>query len=223
MQIIVVGGGKVGYYLTKTLMEHGHKAYLIEQDRAVCARVANDLDITVICGDGSTIDILEAADAAQADALIAVTGRDQDNLVACQLAKRVFHVGRTVARINNPKNAALIKQLGVDIPVSSTDNIARLLEREVDAAAFRQLMPLNRGEASLSEFQLPEDYPMSGVKLSELRLPEESVVVSISRDGHLIIPRGNAQLFAGDKVLVVCTDASIHELSRKIGIATKKP
>ncbi|HJF55097.1 MAG TPA: TrkA family potassium uptake protein, partial [Anaerotruncus colihominis] len=166
MQIIVVGGGKVGYYLSKTLLEHGHRPHIIEKDRALCTRIADDLDVAVICGDGSTLDVLESAGAKDADALIAVTGRDQDNLVACQLAKQLFHIRRTVARINNPKNAAVMKQLGVDIPISATDNIARLLEREVDAAAIRQLMPLNRGEASLSELQIPPDYRRSGARLS---------------------------------------------------------
>lgn len=218
MQIIVVGGGKVGYYLSKTLLEHGHRPHIIEKDRALCTRIADDLDVAVICGDGSTLDVLESAGAKDADALIAVTGRDQDNLVACQLAKQLFHIRRTVARINNPKNAAVMKQLGVDIPISATDNIARLLEREVDAAAIRQLMPLNRGEASLSELQIPPDYRRSGARLSELDLPEESVIVSISRDGQLIIPRGNAQVLSGDRLLVVCTNTVVRELMRKFDL-----
>lgn len=218
MRIIVVGAGKVGYYLTKTLLEHGHDPHLIESDRATCSQVANELDVPIICGDGSTIDVLESAQTKNADALIAVTGRDQDNLVACQLAKKIFCVKRTVARINNPKNASAMKQLGVDIPISSTDNIARLLEREVDNAAMKQLMPLNRGEASLSELQIPIKYKLDGIRLSELLLPEESIIVSISRDGRLIIPRGNTQILSGDKVLVVCANSVIRELSRKIGL-----
>ena len=221
MRIVVVGGGKVGYYLTKTLLEHGHEPHLVETDREACTRIADELDVPVICGDGSMIDVLESAGAKGADALIAVTGRDQDNLVSCQLAKKVFQVERTVARINNPKNAAVMKQLGVDTPISSTDNIARLLEREVDTAAIKQLMPLARGEASLSELQIPPKYRLNGITLSELRLPEESVIVSVSRDGRLIIPRGNTQIFSGDKILVVCANSAVRELSRKMGIETE--
>ena len=222
MRIVVVGGGKVGYYLTKTLLEHGHEPHLIESDRTACAHIADELDVPVICGDGTTIDTLETAQARDADALIAVTGQDQDNLVACQLAKRVFHVTRTVARINNPKNAKVMKQLGVDIPISSTDNIARLLEREVDTAAIKQLMSLNRGEASLSELQIPPGYRLDGIRLSELRLPEESVIVSISRDGQFIIPRGNTQLLSGDKLLVVGANAAVRELSKKLDLRDEK-
>lgn len=221
MKVIVVGGGKVGYYLTKTLLEHGHDPRLIEKQRTNCVRAANNLDIPVICGDGSTIDILESAETAGADALIAVTGRDQDNLIACQLAKQLFHVERTVARINNPKNASVMKQLGVDIPVSSTDNIARLLEREVDVSAIKQLMSLNRGETSLCELQIPQNYKLDGVHISELRLPEESIIVSITRDGRMIIPRGNTQIFSQDKILVVCDNKVAHELSRQMGLSWK--
>ncbi len=218
MQVVVVGGGKVGYYLTQTLLEHGHTPFLIEKKKEICLRVANDLDIPVICADGTSVEALESAGIRQADALIGVTGRDEDNLIACQLAKRRFGIKRTVARVNNPKNAKVMKRLGVDIPISSTDNIARLLEREVDTSAIKQLLSINRGEASLSELEIPEGFKKNGIRLSELRLPEESVLVSITRDGELIIPRGNTQILSGDKIIVICHNRVIHELSRMLGL-----
>lgn len=218
MKVIVVGGGKVGYYLTKTLLDHGHAPHLIENNRFLCKHLANELDVPVFFGDGTTIEALEGVGTEEADALIAVTGHDQDNLIACQLAKRKFGVQRTVARVNNPKNAAVMKQLGVDIPISSTDNIARLLEREVDTAAIKQLLSLNRGQASLSELQTPPNYKRSGVRLMELDLPAESVIVTITRSGDLIIPRGNTQILSGDKLLVVCANTALRELSKKLGL-----
>ncbi len=213
MKVIVVGGGKVGFYLSQTLIDHGHEPSIIEEDKNACLRMANELDIPIICGDGSSLDVLESAGAANADALVCVTGQDEDNLAICQLAKRCFKVPRTVARVNNPKNAAVMKQFGVDIPVSSTDNIARLIEREVDTSTIKQLMSLNRGQASLVEFQLPQNYRLEGIYLSQLSLPDESIIVSVTRDGTLIIPRGNTQLKAGDKIIVMCKDTVIHQLS----------
>ncbi|RPF47959.1 trk system potassium uptake protein TrkA [Hydrogenoanaerobacterium saccharovorans] len=218
MTVIVVGGGKVGFYLARTLMEHGHKPRIIEESKETCARIANDLDIPIFCGDGSTIEALQNAGIEEADALISVTGKDENNLIACQLAKKEFHVKRTVARVNNPKNMSIMKQLGVDIPISSTDNIARLLEREVDTSAIKQIMSLNRGETSISEFEIPQNYKRDGIRLSELRMPEESIIVSISRDGTMIIPRGNTQIFSGDKVIVICQLKVIHDLSRMLGL-----
>lgn len=213
MKVIVIGGGKVGFYLCKTLLEHGHQPLIIEKNKHTCEYASNQLDIPTINADGSTIEALTTANASRCDAVIAVTGLDQDNLISCQLAKEIFHVPKTVARVNNPKNAAVMKKLGVDIPISSTDNIARLLEREVDTARIKALLSLNRGEASLNELQIPENYALSGKRLFELDIPEDAVLAAIFRDDKLIIPRGNAQIMSGDKVLVIAKDRVLHELS----------
>ena len=214
MKVLVVGGGKVGFYLAQTLTEHGHEPHVVERDKHLCAKIANDLDFPVVCGDGTLIEVLEGAGAHTADALVAVTGRDEDNLVACQLAKQYFGIRRTVARVNNPKNTGIMKLLGVDIPISSTDSIARLLEREVDASAIKQLVAVNRGKASISELEIPQDSPISGKTLGELNLPASSVIVSITRDGELIIPRGNTQILNGDKVMVLCSNDTISQLCK---------
>ncbi len=213
MNVIVIGGGKVGFYLCKTLLEHGHQPLIIEKNKRTCEYASTQLDIPTINADGSTIEALTAANASRSDAVIAVTGLDQDNLISCQLAKEIFHVPKTVARVNNPKNAAVMKKLGVDIPISSTDNIARLLEREVDTARIKALLSLNRGEASLNELQIPDNYLLSGKRLFELDIPEDAVLAAIFRDDKLIIPRGNAQIMSGDKVLVIAKDRVLHELS----------
>ncbi len=218
MRVIVVGGGKVGYYLAKTLLEHEHEPVLIEQDKHLCRKVANELDITIICGDGTSIDILEMAIKDGAEALIGVTGEDENNLIACQLAKKRFNIPRTVAKVNNPKNAEIMKQLGVDIPISSTDNIARLLEREVDTAAIKRIMSLNRGEATLSELQLPDNYKLDGKSLQEIKLPEGSILVTITRNGELLIPRGNTVLKSGDKVVAIAQNRVLHRLAEILEI-----
>ena len=216
MNVIVIGGGQVGFYLCKTLLEHGHQPLIIEKNKHACEYASNQLDIPTINADGSTIEALKTANAPKADALIAVTGLDQDNLISCQLAKKIFHVPKTVARVNNPKNAVVMKQLGVDIPISSTDNIARLLEREVDSARIKSLLSLNRGEASLSEMLIPDNYVLHGKRLFELDIPEDAVIAAIFRDDKLIIPRGNAQIMSGDKILVIAKDRIIHELSESL-------
>ena len=218
MNIVIVGGGKVGFYLVNTLMEHGHTVSVIEKNKDNATKLSNSLDIPVICSDGSSLDALEAANSANADALIAVTGNDEDNLIICHIAKKCFNVPRTVARVNNPKNTGVMKLLGVDIPVSTTDSIARIIEREVDTATIRQLMSLNRGQASLVEFQLPPNYKLNGKTLMELPLPQESIMVSITRDGELIIPRGTSRLLSGDKLILICKDTALHEISKSLGL-----
>lgn len=212
MKIVVVGGGKVGYYLVKTLIEHGHHPSMVELSKLNCAFLANSLDVPIVCGDGTTVDILESAGIRGSDALISVTGKDENNLISCQLAKRVFEVKKTIAKVNNPKNAEVMKQLGIDITISSTDNIVRLLEHEVDTANIKKLVAINRGEASINEAVLPADYRLDGKKLSEIRLPNMAVIISISRQGRTIIPRGDTQLFSGDTILFMAMDDALHEV-----------
>lgn len=212
MHICIVGGGKVGFYLAKTLLEHGHEPVVIEETENTCQRLANSLDIPVIHGDGTLVEILRMARLDQCKALIGVTGRDENNLIACQLAKRVFGVKKTVARVNNPKNAPVLKQLGVDIAVSSTDNIARLIEREVETDAIRQVLSVAGGEASLSEVLLPDNFRHENKSLAELSIPSDVVIIFITRGQELIIPRGNTTLHSGDRVMCVAKDTAFHDL-----------
>lgn len=218
MNIVVIGGGKVGYYLTKTLLEHGHRTTMIENSKSVCEFIANDLDVTIVCGDGTSIDTLEVANVKDADAFISVTGQDEDNLISCQLAKKLFNVPKTIAKVNNPKNADIMRHLGIDITISSTDNIARLLEREVDTQKITQLVSINHGEASINELTLPDNYKLHGKKLSEIKLPNMCVIVSVSRKGFIIIPRGNTELLSGDTIMIMAKNDSMHAVQQLLKI-----
>ena len=219
MKIMIVGGGKVGYYMAKTLMDHNHQPMIVEKDLKLCTQIANDLDIPVTHGDGSTVEYLEAAGCSQCDALVAVTGRDEVNLITCQIAKKMFHVGKTVARVNNHKNTEVLRRLGVDIAVSSTANLARILEREVETAAIQQVLNLAGGTATVFELQIPEGFKYHGNTLAEIPISELAVIIAITREGELIIPRGNTQILVGDKILCVARDTAIHELARDWGLA----
>ena len=214
MRVCIVGGGKVGYYLSKTLMEHGHEPVIIELDEQTCSHLAENLDFPVVHGDGTLVEILEIAKVDSCQALVGVTGKDEANLIACQLAKKVFGVKKTIARVNNPKNAPVLKELGVDIAVSSTDNIARLIEREVETDAIHHLMSIAGGDASLTEVFLPDDFKYSGPTLAELEIPHDVVIVFLTRGQELIIPRGNTVLLGGDKVVCVAKNTAFHDLAR---------
>lgn len=218
MKVLIVGGGKVGYYMAKTLLAHGHQPRVLEQDHKLCEQIANELDIPVTNGDGSTVEYLRAAGCDKCQALVAVTGRDEVNLITCQIAKKAFHVEKTVARVNNPKNAAVLRKLGVDIAVSSTDNLARILEREVETAAIQQVLSLAGGTATLIEIQIPEEFKYHGKSLANIPITEDAVIISITREGELLIPRGNTELRSGDKVLCVARDTAMHELAQDWGL-----
>lgn len=218
MKAIIVGGGKVGFYLAKALLEHGYEVALIENDKEQSRYCANNLDAQVSCGDGTTVEALEACGCSRADCVIAVMGKDERNLVCCQTAKRKFGVKKTIAKVNNPKNADALKELGIDIVISATDNIIQLLEHEVDLSAMKRLMQLDGEEASLVEITLPENYVLEGKPLSELNLPPDCNLACISRGGRVIIPRGGTMLISGDVILCVMLNSREKELKKALKI-----
>lgn len=216
MKIIIVGGGKVGFYLAKTLRGQGHETTIIEQDKERCRSCANLLDVTVCSGDGTSQNTLRAAGAEDSDVVVAVMGQDENNLICCQTAKKIFHVRKTIAKVNNPNNVEALRSLGVDTVVSATDYIIQFLEREVDLSAIRELIPLNDGEASLLEITLPENYKLAGDTLMDINLPQSCNVVCINRGGKTIIPRGQTKLHSGDVLLVVTLGTGERELRRAL-------
>lgn len=211
MKVTVAGGGKVGYYLVSTLLEHGHEPTLIEKSRSVCERIAGEMDIPIICGDAARLEVLESAGIKNSQALVSVTGSDETNLIVCQLAEKKYGVPKTVAKSNNPKNAAAMQALGIDNVISSTDSIVSLIEREVDTSLVKQVLSLNGG-ATLFEVRLPTDYACDGKMLNEIKLPETFNIVSITRNGCTIIPRGKSMLKSGDRLLVISGSNAVKEL-----------
>lgn len=220
MKAIIVGGGKVGFYLAKTLLEHEYEVTIIEREKEQSHYCANHLEAEVACGDGTSVETLSSCGVEKADCVIAVTGRDECNLITCQVAKKAFGVRKTIAKVNNPKNADVMKQLGVDIVVSATDNIIQLLEHEVDFSAMKKLLSIDEefDDASLVEITLPENYVYDGKKLAELSLPEQCNIACINRGGRTIIPRGATILLSGDVVLVVMMNSKEKELRKALKI-----
>ncbi|MGN0551829.1 MAG: potassium channel family protein [Oscillospiraceae bacterium] len=212
MKVIIVGGGKVGYYLIRTLIEHKHEPTVIEINKAVSRKIADGVDIPVILGDATNIEVLRAAGADEADAFISVTGNDQCNMISCQLAKNEFGIKKTIARANNPKNVEVIKAFGVDTVINSTDSIASIIEREVDTNKIKQLLQINGGSVSLFEVALPDNYVYDGKMLMEMKIPTLFNIVSITRGESLIIPRGQSILRSGDRLLIISDSAAIKEI-----------
>ena len=221
MKVCIAGGGKVGMYLAQSLLAHRHKVTIIEPQEALCRSLADTLDIPVICGDSVSFDTLRTADVASCDAFVAVTGTDEDNLVACQIAKREFGVDRTVARASNPKNRELLHTLGVDTVVCGTDNLRHILEREIETDTIRQLLSLGGGTASLNEILLPENFKFAGHALKDIPMPGDAILVSITRDTEFIIPHGNTTLLPWDRILCLTQDDTLHLLTDAWGLTDK--
>lgn len=218
MYIIIIGGGKVGYYLAKTLLSYKHDIVVVEPQKDLCEKLANQLNISVCNGDGTTIEKLDEIDASKADYFIAVTGRDEDNLIACQLAKSNFGIKRTIARVNNPKNIAVFKQLGVDMVVSSTSIIADMIEQEVDYSGMKTLMMLKNGKITISEIEVMENSTVCSKSLKDVNLPKNSILISVIRDEEVIIPNGFTVLQKGDCIIAVSSKEN-QEMLKKVFIS----
>jgi trk system potassium uptake protein len=205
MYIIIIGGGKVGYYLAKTLMDQENEILIVEKDKRKYDLLTVELGSVLMRGDGSDALVMEEAGMARADIVIAVTGDDEDNLMICQMAKKKFGVKRTIARINNPKNEHIFKVLGIDTTVSVTDLILAQIEREIPAHSLVHLLTLREAGATFLEAQVPAGSPVIGKPLRELGIPEDCNIPLVIRNGKAIVPYGDTKLESGDEVIAVTT------------------
>lgn len=215
MYIIVVGGGKVGYYLTKTLLGDGHEVLLIERNLAKVETYEERLGSVVLAGDGADASVLANAGAARADVVIAVTGEDEDNLVICQLSRQKFQVGRTIARVNNPKNEQLFKLLGVDVTVSQTNYIKNLIGQAIPERSFIHLMNLRHADLAIIEATITEMSSVAHKEVSDIDLPVACAIAAIARGTDVIVPTPETVIEPGDEVIAVthrCEEAQLRAL-----------
>jgi trk system potassium uptake protein TrkA len=218
MYIILVGGGKVGYYLTKTLINEGYEVFLIEKNPIKCHTYGERFGSVIMQGDGAEAATLSAAGAARADVVIAVTGEDEDNLVICQMAKEKFHVGRTIARVNNPKNEELFRRLGIDVTVSQTNVILSLIEQQIPNLPFVHLMSLRHADLAIVEAKVAEHSPILDRPIERIELPPEVIVTAIMRKGGVIIPTGQTIIRSGDELICVTKREREEALQQLLGI-----
>ncbi len=212
MYIVIVGAGRIGFNLAQKLIQDKHTVTVIEKDKGRCEGVSRNLDAMVINGDGCEPHNLEEAEVGRADVMAAVTADDEDNFIACQLAKEVFGVRRTVARVNNPKNERIFSQLGVDVPVNATAIIAKIIEEEASFEDFINLMTFKRGKLALVRVDLSAESPVIDKFVKDVVLPENSVFVSIVRGENIIVPKGDTILMKGDDIIALTTIENEQQL-----------
>ena len=219
MFVIIVGGGKTGSQLASQLMSEGHRIKLIEDRPAVLERLRQELpEEVVFAGDGSSPSVLEAAGIEQANVLAAVTGEDEANLVITTLARFEFNVPRVIARVNNPKNAWLFtKDMGVDVALSQTDILARLIAEEMSLGDMMTLLKLRQGEYSIVEEKVHPTAVVVGLTLREIDLPKECVFAAILRHGNLIVPNGDTVLEPVDEIIALVHASQLTKLAALLG------
>lgn len=216
MYIVIAGGGRIGRYIARDMTSKGHEVTVIERVAARCEPLVAETQVLVIEGDACDVRYQEQAHTDRADAFVATTHEDDDNLVACQLAKIEFGVTRAISRVNTPKNVEIFDALGIE-PVSSTRLISELLESEFSIGELVHLTSLRGGRAQLVELQIPDGAnALSPVRIDALALPNQSVIVAIFRNDETVIPSGNTELLPGDEIVALTTPELEHALSRAL-------
>lgn len=215
MRIMIIGGGNVGYYLTKSLSAEKHRIMIVEEEQSRCEQIVSSLGskrIEVTNGDGTDVECLREAGIFNTDALIAVTGHDQNNLVACQLAKDYFGVKQTIARVKNPKNIRVFKELGVDSVISSTERIAGIINQELDWTDVNKLLKDRSSNVRIREIAVERSSVFDSKCLKELGLPKGLILIAVLRGNEAIIPSGDTRLEAGDAVIVMGEEEDIENI-----------
>jgi trk system potassium uptake protein TrkA len=205
MEVLIVGGGKVGTYLAAFLLSAGHKVILIEEFKNKYEMLQKDLQgATVISGDGTDPNLLESAGIRRVQVVAAVTGEDEDNLVVTSLARFEFNVPRVIGLVNNPKNAWMYSaEMGVDVALNQADLLGTMIAEEMSMGDMVPLLKLRKGLFSLVEEKVAPHSVVNGKKLKDIVLPDQCIITAVLRKGQMIVPHGETVLQTADELLVV--------------------
>jgi trk system potassium uptake protein TrkA len=219
--VVICGGGRVGFHLARALLANGHEVALIERDPQIATELTARLDCPIVVGDGSMTPVLEEAGATRCRVFVAATGRDEDNLIACQTVKLMVppdapHRPKTIARISDPHNEDLYRALGVDATVSATSLIESVIERELPTLKIKTLLSLQGGGVSILELVLSERAAVVDHPLRELVLPKDCNVVAILRGARTVVPRGDTVFKPGDVVLTLVAKGQEEALKQTL-------
>lgn len=216
MYFVVAGGGQVGFHLAQALIETGHEVMIIEKDRRRAQWIQEQLGSVVINANADEGRYQIEAGCERADAVIAVTGDDEDNLVICQMAQIHCRVPRVIARVNNPKNEIVFKKLGIEETVSSTRVLMSIIEQELPMRGLVALMPLVTAGLELVEAEIAEDSPSSGRPLGDVTLPDGAIVGVIVREKKLVRADPKQRLQPGDRIIAFTPTALEGEVRKAL-------
>lgn len=217
IRIAVAGAGKVGRYVARDLLSKGHEIVLIEQNREKFSALQDEIGASWVLGDACELHTLDEAVLSSCDVMVAATGDDEDNLVISLLSKQEFAVPRVVARVNYPDNQWLFTETwGIDVSVSTPHLLTSLVEEAVSVGDLVTLLRLEQGKVALVEVTLADTSPAVGQTVGEAGIPADCTLVALVRDKHVIAPRPDTPLQAGDEVLALSTPASEEDLKQAL-------
>jgi trk system potassium uptake protein TrkA len=217
MYIVIVGGGRVGYYLARALLNEGHEIVIVEKNPRFCDIINEEMGSVCVQGDGCEAATLTEVGTGRAEMLVAITGDDEDNLVACQVAKHKFNVPRTIARIRNPQNETIFKKLGIDVTVSTTNIILEAIEKEVPTHPLTHLLTRSDKGVEIVEVRIPAEAKTIGRPVKQVSLPEGTrLALVIPKNRKPVIPNPNTIIREGDQIVALTSQELEEELRAKL-------
>ncbi len=217
MYIVIVGGGNVGYHLCKALLREGHEVLVLDKDPAKCERFEDELGNVCVRGDGCEVATQSNVGVARADVFIATTGEDEDNLVACQVAKNKFDVPRTIAKVNNPENEGIFRKLGIDCTIVVTNLILKHIEEEIPTHPLIHLLIMGEEGTEVIEIKIGENSKAAGKTVKDLDLPVDSRLTLLLRNGEKPqVPTANTVLKAEDRIIALTSIDSEETLREEL-------
>jgi trk system potassium uptake protein TrkA len=212
MRILIVGSGPIVYFLAREFIARHHPVTVVTDGPVEAHNLSRRLKADVLQGDGSDPRVLEDAGARRADALLALTQHDHDNLAICQIAGNMFGIPRTIVIVNDPENEEIFRRLGVSVAISSTTILARILEERMGFEEIYDLFAVSEGNVMVSEVSLRGGEPAADRQLDSLELPKGALIGGIIRDGQVIVPRGGTRLKGGDRLIVIAEPQAHDEV-----------
>ena len=225
MFVLIAGGGRTGTYLANLLIAQQHHVHLIEHRPEVLARIHHEVPTEVVYeGDVTEPVVLEQAGIQRADVIVACTNSDADNLALCFLARTKYNVGRTVARVNNPRTAWLFDhKFHVDVRLNQAEVMAALIEEGMSLGDMMTLLKLPLGDYAVVEQRVTTGAKAVGVALKDLALPDHCVIAAIMRHSEVIVPRGITTFEVGDDVLAVTNRRGAETLAKLLSAPNAHP
>ena len=216
-KILLIGGRSKAKSLAASLTDQGYQVIIINDTREDCMNLAEIKGLHVYCGDGTKPYVLDEAGAEECGIAIALMSQDEDNLVACQLCKKQFHVKKTVSLVSDPKKTDFFRQMGVDSVVCAISAVTSIIQQQAFIDEMINIIPVGLGRVQIVEVHIPDNAPSAGKKLWEIQLPEEVIVGCILRGDQTLIPRGDTRIHEGDTLVVISGNGqemtAIHTLT----------
>lgn len=214
MYVVIVGCGRVGSELAKILAGEGHNVVVIDRNPLSFEHLGHSFNGFTLVGSGFDYELLKSSGIEKAEAFCVVTNSDNANLIAAQVAKRLFKVPKVIARVYDPKRAELYRVLGLDI-ISGTSLVAAMIRDKIIESKFTSYL-IETGELGVLEIKADES--LKGEIISQINIAGELIVTAVRRLKGVIIPEPQTKIEKGDILLAVVKTTSLDKIRKKFGI-----